>query len=67
MKKDLEMFKMNKVQMNNINGGARFLCHGFNEFGGGSFDVYVNANSQDEAENAVQSKNPEHSISCKQV
>ena len=58
------MFKMNKVQMNNINGGARFLCHGFNEFGKGSFDVYVNANSQDDAETKVQLKHPEHSINC---
>ena len=26
MKKNLEMFKMNKTQMNNVNGGQRIVC-----------------------------------------
>lgn len=51
MKKDLEMFKMNKVQMNNINGGRVYDCHVSGvEYGKSAFDVKIEANSALEAE-----------------
>ena len=68
MKADLEKFKMNKLQMNNIVGGKReFDCHvSAAEFGGPSFDVKYEADDSSDAEKALQKEyGDEYSIFCK--
>ena len=67
MKANLEKFKMNKLQMNNIVGGKQeFICHvSFAEIGGPSFDIKREADNSLDAENALQDIYKDASIFCR--
>ena len=49
MKKNLEMFKMNKTQMNDVNGGQRFVCTITDGSGWEHSEVVESGVSQDDA------------------
>ena len=67
---NLDSFKLSKDQMNNVHGGKKavYKCHlSAVEYGLGTMDINVRANSELEAEEIAQKKGDEYYVFCQNL